>query len=67
MNFILILIICILSNVLSKYVFKAIEEFRNIKKAKNIANNMDFSKIDFSKIDKDFYNDLNIDDIENEK
>ena len=66
MNFILILIICVLTNVLSKYIFKFIEELRNIKKVKKQVNNIDFTGI-LNNIDKDFYNDLNKDDIDLEK
>lgn len=67
MEFLLLIIICILINVVSRYLWKLIEEFRNVKKAKDIAKNFDFNKIDFSKIDKDFYNDFNKDDIDLEK
>lgn len=66
MNFILILIICVLTNVLSKYIFKFIEELKNIKKVKKQVNNIDFTGI-LNNIDKDFYNDLNEDDIDLEK
>lgn len=67
MEFLLLIIICILINIVSRYLWKLIEEFRNVKKAKDIAKNIDFSKIDFSKIDKDFYDDFNKDDIDLEK
>lgn len=66
MNFILILIICVLVNVLSKYVYKFIEELRNIKKVKNNVNNIDYEKI-LNGLDKDFWNNFDKDDINNEK
>lgn len=66
MQFLLLVIICILINVISKYIFKLIEEYRQIKKAKDIAKNVDFNKI-LNGLDKDFYNDINKDDIDLDK
>lgn len=66
MKILLIIILCVLINVLSKYLFRFIEELRNLIKVKKNINNVDFNEI-LKNIDKEFYNDFDKDDIDNKK
>lgn len=57
---------CVLINILSKYLFNLIEDYKKSKLLKKQVNNIDFNKI-LKEIDRDFYDDISQNDIDNEK
>ena len=62
MRMLLVVILCVLVNVLSKYLIKVIGEFINAIKMKKTLNNLDINQL--VDLDNQFWNDLDKEDID---